>query len=991
MTGTTLLHPDAVRWYRKPKRAYFTRTMYDGLIFAFKTGVISRNIFFMWFEKSFSGFMPDWVYLEMVRRDGFRGFPKMFPKMRRFRDLTCRIEPCFALSPDRVHPLGANVKDRRLVDFDHTITDRASDHNVYDAYARILKCGSRQEIYNLLKNRLGQMSIPLRDRQRVGAREVSALLAANQDLALSCLLPLMDLGTDAFSIWCILCVSCPDYIRVLTWVLERVPSLDALTMRDFMKRVHQCVRRCRISPIHGIDYHKFMYLDVSLGRYDAPSQPPLDSLIDRCLPLPTGQRSGFYDCVEHNIFEEHIRCVITEEARRFASYVKDYDDGLKMMLEEYYHRGATGSIGGRFKKMINAGSDFDKYCNVIDKTDALSSLSYKQLNSLLHTDGPLETTLVWKMESGRNRMLLPGTFEHWLQESVLVAPYEDRFFAFGDGYALQQTNYESYLMHLDIIEQLHGKVVLDIDYADFNIAHTKERMALFWQALADAVDRSTLVTPDLSYCMLCRILASRLMRMFVHLGNTEPTSEQKRMLPQLQNRTVACLRGLWSGWRTTTLLNNIMNRSYYDGALRTIGARVCGINLRCGDDAHSVVPDEYTALRVCCLLNDHGLVLNAKKQFIGQGIGEFLRITYEDNRMVASYVRSVASYVSSDLQSPPRAFTLNYVKGSLTALNGLLRRCPDHRYRWWMPMIGSLTRVEVLKNGVLTHCSIPLEQCCLSVDDGGLGVHIAEYPYFHGPTISHPREINVGALRKKLDIMQNRAAARAGSHLHDEFPELNGSVIREMLIDMQYKKWLSAAPGVAVRRFNAQEVHSWIARFRNQCMPSIQQVSEVLDDKQTCVSSDITSYFVNHRRDHYASAYDRIDGALAAATHGLVNLVPKLVDLVRPLSGTSERVSTFLNMIPSGKRAALRSAQLCLGDDLFWAYLSGSIEVSTICSSLVPSSLNYFSSVVRYCYCRRYGLTCNMLYTSKTHLEALGRISRHAALTLFYGGKRYAV
>jgi hypothetical protein len=229
--------------------------------------------------------------------------------------------------------------------------------------------------------------------------------------------------------------------------------------------------------------------------------------------------------------------------------------------------------------------------------------------------------------------------------------------------------------HLMRLDRVNRQVTLTIatDYDDFNFLHLPASMKKFWRRVIGAA-ASTAASEGqwdgvnfaghVQRCVLW--LCDAIDQMYIREVGSDGAF---RLVYQ----------GLWSGWRTTTLINNVENyayssitiRSLEDALQHTVDFQERKVNGDDGDFATSKIVEGLLYLRHLALSR---LDVQSSKQLIGYGHAEYLRIWYSDNIILGSVLRSIYSFISGDLQDPVIDTGPAYVCGTSAAINLLIRR-----------------------------------------------------------------------------------------------------------------------------------------------------------------------------------------------------------------------------------------------------------------------------------------------------------------------------
>jgi hypothetical protein len=368
--------------------------------------------------------------------------------------------------------------------------------------------------------------------------------------------------------------------------------------------------------------------------------------------------------------------------------------------------------------------DIDKHN--LNKREWMNMIQTSTLESILETEPEMHTNAQSKTETGvRLRQIIPGPIYHWLIESQVMFYLERSLYKCIPDLSLESSPASTIADHEETrTRTLRGEVTVASDYADFNFLHTIEDMTAFWlDIFKKAADR--LVAPGVwsglnfaGHVSRCSSwLAESLNRMYVR----EVASDGKfRRVWQ----------GLWSGWRTTSAINNVMNEAYSSSLLaayeEAMGYNPCVKKRGNGDDGNMkfrTVPDGLFYLRHMSLAD---LDVQASKQLVSTQVAEYLRIWYQDGVIRGSLPRSVASFVSSDMQAPTIEPGRDYTIGTSSAIDMLIRRGYDPTIADKIREIVCLTYARAgytAPNGLQTTVYVTdYRKLCAPVSQGGFGI-----------------------------------------------------------------------------------------------------------------------------------------------------------------------------------------------------------------------------------------------------------------------------
>jgi hypothetical protein len=285
----------------------------------------------------------------------------------------------------------------------------------------------------------------------------------------------------------------------------------------------------------------------------------------------------------------------------------------------------------------------------------------------MYTNAQIKTETAAKL-----RQIIPGTDVHWLVESQVMFVVEKALYRMSPEFTLETSGMRVFSdMEERRLRTVLGNVTLASDYADFNFLHLIEEIKKWWLSIR-AGARELAGPGDWNgnnyaghVVLCCDWLISALDKMYVREVGGDGTYNRVK-------------RGLWSGWRTTSIINNTFNY-IYSKVIRADLTDILGydpvVKYRLnGDDGDALMRGISVALLYLRHLNMAQLDIQSEKQLVTRVANEYLRIYASEGRLYGSVCRSIASFVSSDLQAPKIDKGLNYVKGTSAAISTLIRR-----------------------------------------------------------------------------------------------------------------------------------------------------------------------------------------------------------------------------------------------------------------------------------------------------------------------------
>lgn len=454
-----------------------------------------------------------------------------------------------------------------------------------------------------------------------------------------------------------------------------------------MKELHNMIRRSDTVPSWlntKLEAEDLMYLDCAAGRYMDLEAATDSTVADRQMIIthkakkPDGKRSKTY---HRRLMKEQTDKIAEVFVKGIEDVVNDaHDRGLDFSPEDWHAQyiinGATGSASTGKKELEHLD-----FARVPHKRMWLNEISTEDLLRFDQLPLTTECTCAIKTELAKLRQLLPGPVWHWLVETLLLSMSELKVYREHDQVYMEKDAISRLSLlkkkEEEVRDSIAGfKAICAVDYKDFNITHSYEDMAQLWDSVRHKLDAIKTDKKDWFGHSLaehlqkaCEYLISQFDSMFARLAGGTGAYEQ-------------LTRGLWSGWRSTSYINIMFNYCYASIINHTsnnsLGHEILQRFESMGDDVHAVTATIEEALQAICMFEESGHELQASKQLIGRK-AEFLRVTYRSTGVRGNLMRTVGSFVGSDMQSPPVVNGPEYVKGTGAAIGGMWRRGFDQK------------------------------------------------------------------------------------------------------------------------------------------------------------------------------------------------------------------------------------------------------------------------------------------------------------------------
>lgn len=201
-----------------------------------------------------------------------------------------------------------------------------------------------------------------------------------------------------------------------------------------------------------------------------------------------------------------------------------------------------------------------------------------------------------------------------------------------------------------------------LDYADFNRHHTPEAQALLFEVFAElGAERGA----SRDWVKANHWVAKSKRRMYALF----PNEDKPRRVYQ----------GMFSGTRSTDLINTLLNLAYFRLAANYV-ANVAKVhpadlyNVHQGDDVWISNRNPIWARMLYYTLNSMGFLFQESKQMFGQGRGEYLRVLYLNGTGGGYFARAVANYITRPLQQDASLDPLSWARTIREGCSLLSRR-----------------------------------------------------------------------------------------------------------------------------------------------------------------------------------------------------------------------------------------------------------------------------------------------------------------------------
>lgn len=337
----------------------------------------------------------------------------------------------------------------------------------------------------------------------------------------------------------------------------------------------------------------------------------------------------FYDALRHEL-RQICRPLVTK---------RNTKETLERFVRRRHEWMASGSSAGHVVTLANQ----DKGAPVQVKGQKRAwaeSISVADVKEFMRTQVPKEIAHASeKMENGKARAIYGVEPMHYLINTYATKGFEERLHLVP---GLEKGLSGSALVQSELRRaHLTGEADVEctmLDYADFNRHHTPKAQAMIFETLAQLGSEVGATQDWISANKWVSKAKSRMSAIF-------PT----------QSKAIPVNQGMFSGTRSTDLINTILNLAYYKVAERHV-AQTYGIqpkelyHVHQGDDVWISNKNRVWARLIFYTLNQMGFLFQERKQMFGTGRGEYLRVLYSNGEGYGYFARAMSNYILRPVQ-----------------------------------------------------------------------------------------------------------------------------------------------------------------------------------------------------------------------------------------------------------------------------------------------------------------------------------------------------
>lgn len=777
------------------------------------------------------------------------------------------------------------LKPLRVLFPDTSATDARHKTLAIDHLLSALLHGTRFPLH-------GSDQIDVRTKDVLGAandvfRHVPA--GTNQVLAMSCILS---------------SIGCSEYMAFrLEYIYSDILLCSDHHQRELLKVISQMLRKCARSctgrAVRPQQVAQLAYLELAFGR--SANTTDWDSeRKNRChtyhhikgpvMPKLSGGTHFELDTVELGRgYTKPDDMYYKELENKIEGIVKLImnPNHIKTTFRDFYARRhewvASGSSSGyRLPKDARLGKASGITAN---KRAWAEAHSVEHMQAYMLDRAPTElATASEKFENGKSRAIYGVCPEHYVINTYVTQGMEERLHKVPGlekgATGLQELVYIA--KRLNVSRDPKQECTM-LDFADFNIHHTPRAQNILFEVIAKVGSR---------------LGASK---DWVHAATwlARAKLNQVVLFPG-QRKALRVTQGMFSGTRSTDLINTILNLAYFQVAsdyLASLGLYATDLyHVHQGDDVWLSNSNGLWARMLYYVMSNQGFIFQPSKQMFGKGRGEFLRVLYQSGTAAGYLQRAVVNYILRPIQNSMNIGIAEWAN-TITETCRVLRRRGMTLFAasaLWSDGIHQYTKVKVHPDDDRP-VQIPLQYLMTPREFGGLG---ASPPGICCTSRSTPKlapvtEDNIPP--EFLDALPSKMAddwiAYISPKVHAKYPpEIShtfrgGAMIEAMLRENYGPELLLANQGRIAREYKEAA-----AKLSGECMRDgtfkekfLRRVDNIPDLEQTLRKEGPSSrWTISSNKEYIAIAID-----YSLRNVGRVRNVTKLRDALARLTASS--------------------------------------------------------------------------------------------------------
>jgi len=705
-----------------PEETSLTAVEWQYLIEAYKNNKIDLGVVKKWCDSAFGGIYPEWVYVQTVK-DGGSAFwsSLLLKKVKKEKKYGLVV---YSEGIEARHYKGEQINWSYYVD---TLAKLRS--------VLAVKKNVGKEMSNRLEKCFPSSSVNIRGRQLLTVshafecfRRVYGYTVTKEMLEMAlewCMMGGQWLAN--ILMWC--CCNKNNfgvlkYLHDLNWFSNGLKEyIDAA--KDFHSWVRNTDCAPEFEPFKSVGRDQLYYLHMLAGRFDFRELVKSDDIENREKHGRVQRAFDRFGRFGSAIFEDSVQRAMGKIYGLFRGGALSVRiNSPEEFLAHAFRVGTSGSTSYNKNKQTIVYDGVEYPLIQMSKQSALLTMTATELSQILFNLPKLRTTGVEKTEPSKLRLLLPGDFRHWLIESIALFGGEGSVYRGVEELSLDYRpikELSEMTVRLAKTASRYSGVIACSDYADYNILHTFDRMKRMWLELARAASPYTKSymtaweqMPYNEFCSAaCMWCAAALSDVKAKVSSVSPDKDWHKLV-----------RGLWTGWRSTSFINTTHNYAYSEAISEAFSERYGFKPLEyaryLGDDMCGETHDEWTGLQWLSMIDLFGLDAQSEKQLLSPTRAEFLRLMYRNGEEIhGSLCRAISGLVSGDMQTSVRIGGPETAVNINDGLNRWIRRGADvdciEMIRY--PLVKFWAEIRLGK----TVCKIPHNLLVANSQSGGLG------------------------------------------------------------------------------------------------------------------------------------------------------------------------------------------------------------------------------------------------------------------------------
>ncbi|BAM36036.2 RNA-dependent RNA polymerase, partial [Persimmon latent virus] len=338
-------------------------------------------------------------------------------------------------------------------------------------------------------------------------------------------------------------------------------------------------------------------------------------------------------------FEQAIRAKLAGYCRKLVLGKK-----TKETMARFYRRRndwmASGSSGGYKSKTMGELINGEGAGPIsVDKRVWAEEHDFKHILRYMRSAPKELARASEKYENGKSRAIYGVAPEHYVINTYVTQGMEERLHNIpGLEKGATGVTELGYIKKRCNITANARKECTMLDYADFNVQHSLScQYILFDEMLKAGVEVGA--CPD--WVKACSWLR-------------DAKLNQESYFPG-KSRPVKITQGMFSGTRSTDLINTLLNLAYYEVAADAVSSYGYSsqdvYHVHQGDDVWLSSDNAAWAATLYYVMNAQGFIFQDSKQMFGPSRGEYLRVLYHSEGAVGYLARSLANYLQRPIQN----------------------------------------------------------------------------------------------------------------------------------------------------------------------------------------------------------------------------------------------------------------------------------------------------------------------------------------------------